>query len=55
MVPKFGDRSMVMVEQGGTEEGAFNAVDRIIDNMTTTVVFSYYKPNAYRKTAKEQK
>jgi hypothetical protein len=53
MVPKFGDRPMVVIEQGGTAERAFNAVDGIIDNMTTTIVFSYYKSNPYKEIAKE--
>jgi hypothetical protein len=30
-----------MIEQGGTVERAFNAINGIIDNMTTTIVFSY--------------
>jgi hypothetical protein len=44
---------MVMIEQGGIAERAFNAVDGIIDNMTTTVIFPYCKPNPYREIAKE--
>jgi hypothetical protein len=44
---------MVIIEQGGTAERAFNAVDGTIDNMTTTIVFSYCKPNPYREIAKE--
>ena len=48
MVPKFGKRPMVIIEQGGTAERAFNTVDGTIDNMTTTIVFSYYKPNPCR-------
>ena len=43
-----------MIEQGGTTKRAFNTVDRTIDNMTTTVVFSYCKPNPYKEVAKEQ-
>jgi hypothetical protein len=43
-----------MLEQGGTAERAFNAVDGTIDNMTTTVVFSSCKPNPCREIAKEQ-
>jgi hypothetical protein len=42
-----------MIEQGGTAERAFNAINRIIDNMTITIVFSYCKPNSYREIAKE--
>ena len=41
MVPKFGDRPIVIIEQRGTAIRAFNAINRTIDNMTTTVVFSY--------------
>ncbi len=52
--PKFGDRPIVVIEQGGTAERTFNAADRIIDNITTTIVFSYYKLNPYREIAKEQ-
>jgi hypothetical protein len=47
-----------MIEQGGTVERAFNAINSIIiiiiDNMTTIIVFSYCKPNPCRETAKEQ-
>ena len=48
MVPKFGDRPIVIIEQGGTTIRAFNAINGTIDNMTTTIVFSYYKPNPCR-------
>jgi hypothetical protein len=44
-VPKFRDRPMVVIEQGKTAERAFNAINRINNNMTTNLVFSYYKPN----------
>jgi hypothetical protein len=37
---------------GGAAERAFNAVDRIINNMTTIIVFSYCKPNPCREIAK---
>jgi hypothetical protein len=39
---------MVVIEQGAIAERAFNAIDRIINNMTTTIVFSYCKSNPYR-------
>jgi hypothetical protein len=39
---------------GGTAERGFNVVDRIIDNITTTIVFSDCKPNPCREIAKEQ-
>jgi hypothetical protein len=41
MVPKFGKRPMVIIEQGGTTIRAFDAINGTIDNMTTTIVFSY--------------
>jgi hypothetical protein len=41
MVPKFGDRSIVIIEQVGTAKRAFNAINGTINNMTTTIVFSY--------------
>jgi hypothetical protein len=44
---------MVIIEQGGIAEKAFNAIDGTINNMTTTVVFSYCKPNPCREIAKE--
>ena len=44
---------MVIIEQGGIAERTFNAADGIIDNMTITIVFSYYKLNPYREIAKE--
>jgi hypothetical protein len=52
--PEIGDRPIVIIEQGGIAKRAFNAIDRTIDKMTTTIVFSYYKPNPYREIAKEQ-
>ena len=54
MVPKFGDRPIVIIEQGGIAKKAFNAIDGKIKNMSTTIVFSYYKPNPCREIAKEQ-
>jgi hypothetical protein len=44
---------MVVIEQGRTAERTFNAADGTIDNITTTIVFSYYKLNTYREIAKE--
>jgi len=41
MVLKFGDRPMVIIEQGETTIKAFEAINGTIDNMTTTIVFSY--------------
>jgi hypothetical protein len=52
-VPKFGDRLIVIIEQGGTAKRAFNSIDGTIDNMATTIVFSYCKLNPYREIAKE--
>ena len=54
MVPKFGDRPIDITEQGGTVERTFNAINGTIDNMTTTIVFSYCKPNPCREIAEEQ-
>jgi hypothetical protein len=54
MVPKFGDRPIVIIEQGGTAKRTFNAIDRTINNMTTTIIFSYYKPNPCREIAKKK-
>jgi hypothetical protein len=54
MVPKLGYRSIGITEQGGIAERAFNAIDRAIDNITTTIILSYCKPNPYREIAKEQ-
>jgi hypothetical protein len=53
MVPKFGDRPIVIIKQGRTTERVFNTIDGIINNITTTVVFSYCKQNLYREIAKE--
>ena len=36
MVLKFGDKPIVMIEQGGTAERAFNAMNSTIDNMIKT-------------------
>jgi hypothetical protein len=54
MVPKFGNRPIVVIEQGGIAERVFNAVDETINNMTTIEAFSCCKPNSYREVAKEQ-
>ncbi len=45
---------MVVTEQGGTAKRTFNAANGTIDNITTTIVFSYYKLNSYREIVKEQ-
>jgi len=45
---------MVIIEQGGTVEKTFNAADGTINNITTTIIFSYSKLNPYREIAKEQ-
>jgi hypothetical protein len=54
MVPKFGGSLIVRVEQGGTAERVFSATDGTVENMTTTQVFSYYKPNSCREIAKRR-
>jgi 2C-methyl-D-erythritol 2,4-cyclodiphosphate synthase len=45
---------MVIVKQGRIAKRTFNAANGTIDNITTTIVFSYYKLNPYREIAKEQ-
>jgi len=42
-----------VIEQGGTAKIAFNAINGTIDNITTTIVFSYYKLKLYREIVKE--
>ena len=32
----------------------FNVINKTINIMITTIVFSYYKPNPYKEIAKEQ-
>jgi hypothetical protein len=54
VAPKLGDRLVVMIEQGEITKAAFNAVDKTIDNIIITVLFSHYKPNPYREIAEEQ-
>jgi hypothetical protein len=44
---------IIIIEQGRTAKRAFNAINGTINNMTTTIVFSYYKPNPCREIAKE--
>jgi hypothetical protein len=44
---------MVVIKQGGIAKRAFNVINGTIDNMTTTIVFSYYKPKPCREIAKE--
>jgi hypothetical protein len=39
---------MVVIEQGVIVERTFNAADGTIDNIITTIVFSYSKLNSYR-------
>ena len=40
-----------MIEQGETAKAAFNAVDRTIDSMTKTAVFSHCKPSPCSEVA----
>jgi hypothetical protein len=42
-----------VIEQGGTAEAAFDAIDGKIDSMTKTAVFSHCKPNPCGEMAKE--
>jgi hypothetical protein len=53
MVPKFGYRPRVIIEQGEIAKRAFNTIDRIINNIAITIIFFYYKPNPCREIAKE--
>jgi hypothetical protein len=53
MALKLRDRPIVMIEQGGTAKATFNAIDRTIDSITKTIVFSYCKLNPCKETAKE--
>jgi hypothetical protein len=53
MVPKFRYRPIFEVEQGVVTKTAFDAVDRTINSITKTIVFSYCKSNPYREIAKE--
>ncbi len=38
MAPEFGDRPIVMMEQGGTAEAAINGINETNDSMTNTAV-----------------
>jgi len=44
---------MIVIKQGGTAKEGFDAVDGTIDSITTTMAFSYCKPNPHREIAKE--
>jgi hypothetical protein len=39
MAPKFAERPIVVMEQGGTAEAALDAIDGMINSMTKTAVF----------------
>ena len=54
MAPNSEDRLIVIIEQGVTAKRAFHALDRIVDNITNTIVFSYCKPNSCREIAENQ-
>ena len=54
MAPKLGDRVVVMIEQGETAKVVFNAVDRTIDSITTSILFSHCKLNPCREIAEEE-
>lgn len=51
MFPKFGEKLMVMIEQGGTAERASNTANMTIDNIIITVVIFHYKPNSSRRNS----
>jgi hypothetical protein len=40
---------------GGIAEVAFDAIDKTIDSVTKTAVFSHSKPNTCGETAEEQR
>ena len=44
---------MIVIKQGGITKRTFDAADRTINNITTTIIFSYYKLNTYKEIAKE--
>ena len=46
---------LTIIEQGGTAKRASNAINSIINNITTIIVFSYYKPNPCKEIAKDKK
>lgn len=52
MAPKLGNRSVVMIEQGGIARIAFVSIDGTINSITATVILSYYKLDCYREAAK---
>ena len=54
MAPKLGDRPIIIIEQGGAAERAFDGVDATIDSITTTMVSSHCKPNPCGEIAEEQ-
>jgi len=41
------------MEQGGTADKAFNAIDGTINNTTTTTIFSYRKPFPSREMVED--
>ena len=53
MGPKFGNGPIFVIEQGGMAEVAFNAMDRTIDSITETTIFSRYKLNLCGEACKD--
>lgn len=43
-----------MIGQGGTAKSDINAINRIINNLTTTKIYIYYNLNYHREIAKEK-
>ena len=54
MVPKFRDGPIVIIEQGGTAERTFNAINGTINNISTTILFLTKIRVLGREIAKEQ-
>jgi hypothetical protein len=50
---KFADRLIVTIQQGGTIERAFNALDGIFENIATDAVVFSCNPNHYCQLAAE--
>jgi hypothetical protein len=53
MAPKLKDRPIFVIEQGGTAEVAFDAIDGRIDSIIRTALLSRCKLNPCREITKE--
>ena len=54
MAPNFGDRSIVIIEQGVIATAAFDALNRTIDSIAKLQYFSDCKSSLCREIAKEK-